>query len=814
VERTGASAAHVDRGDRTFRSAPTAPARRHGAPGRLWARRALAALALGSGPLVGSSAASVAHLVPPGALPRLAAGSAGVRSRPVLAGTVGHEVTAATTAGQDTTRRTAARRPPTRSASPPAGHVRLSLVRQSWTVGPGQSFVATVAVAGPASTAVDLQVSLWTPLHTRSGLAQADGGSVPGSVTYRSPEVPVAQLPSPAPGTFQLTLALTTPDDATPSAVGTPFGPTALACPERQPGGCGGVYPVTVAAVTSSGVVASLVTELVYAYPAASPFHAPSPLRTAVVLPLDLPPAPTGTPARAAVGHLRRVAATTTAAGVSDLPLTLVPEPAAVRSLAGTKDAADRRALAALDSAGTDPAHEVLAESYTPIDVSALAQAGLASLVDDSLAQACSTLAPWHPALGTWVTGEPVDATAAALLATDPCGPVRQLVVSPSTVSGPGCSITCTAPFDVAISAGTVTATTADSQLASEISAPTTDPVLQAHQVVADLSLTFYEAPAPAQPRGVVLAVPSAVAVSSAVVGTVLDGIAADPVLDPVTLTQYFEGIPVGGNGQPDSRHLVGSAPAMAAASVRALRSDLGAADAYDAAVAGTPAGVAAATTVQDALLRAASDQLRPVQQQAALMTFAQLLHRQLAQLTVSTGVIRLTSSTALHVPITFESTAGFPVSGTVAVSSDKLLFTPTGDCRGIDPSPAGFNGLRCPVTLAKATTAVYVAMRARIAGDFRLAVALQAPGGRLVLARGSISVRSMSASVEAIVLSAAALVVLATWWARTTWRRPRRGRHVAGRARRRSAPAGGAASGRRARAPSSAPPTPVGPAR
>lgn len=768
MERTGASAAHGVRGDRTAQPGPTAPAHQSTAVRRPRRRWRLAALALGAGALV----------LGPSPVARALGGGAGragtVTTHRLLAG-----VPTPVAARRSTARPVAARR------SGGGSHLRLSLVRQSWVVGPGEPFTATVALADiPTGAAVDLQVSIYSPLHTRSGLAEADGGTVPGSVSYRSAEVPVSQLPTAGSGSYVLSIALATPDDPTPATGSTALGPANLDCPERTAGGCGGVYPVTVAAVTASGVAATIVTELVYAYPTGSPFHVASPLRTALVLPLDLPPSPASDPAPAAVAHLRRLASATTASGSAGLPLTLVPEPAAVRALA-TGSSTDRRALAAMDAADTDPAHEVLTQSYTPVDLTALVQAGLTSLADRQVARACAVLAPWHPAVGTWVTAAPVSPAAADVLARSPCGPVRQLVVAPTSVSGGGCTITCTAPFATVSGNGTaLTAATADPQLESELGAPSTDPVLQAHQLVADLSLTSYEAPQAAEARGVVVTVPAAVAVSSTVVGAVLTGLAQDPLLDPVTLTQYFDEVPPGANGQLADRRLTGSSPAMAAATVRDLRDDLAAVAAYGAAVGSTPGGAAADQHVADALLLATSSLLRPVEQQAALRAFTAVLHHQLGQVSVSTGVVRLTSSTSLSVPITLESTAPFPVAGRLVLSSDKLLFTPVGRCRGVDPSPAGFNGLSCPVTLTKATTAVYVSMRARLGGDFQVVVSLEAPDGGLTLAHGALSVRALSASIEAVVLSVAALVVLLTWWARTSWRRPRRGRHLAPRQR------------------------------
>ena len=74
--------------------------------------------------------------------------------------------------------------------------------------------------------------------------------------------------------------------------------------------------------------------------------------------------------------------------------------------------------------------------------------------------------------------------------------------------------------------------------------------------------------------------------------------------------------------------------------------------------------------------------------------------------------------------------------------------------------------------TTGQPTNAVYLDMRARATGDFRLDVTFTSPAGGLVLASTHVTVRSVSTSLVAVGLSAAAVVVLLVWWGRTVWRR------------------------------------------
>jgi hypothetical protein len=103
--------------------------------------------------------------------------------------------------------------------------------------------------------------------------------------------------------------------------------------------------------------------------------------------------------------------------------------------------------------------------------------------------------------------------------------------------------------------------------------------------------------------------------------------------------------------------------------------------------------------------------------------------------------------------------------------------------------STAGRSTFSAVCVLDHSTTAVYVDMRSRASGDFRIDVTLTCPQGDLVLASGHLTVRSMSTSAVAIALSAAAAVVLLAWWGRTVVRRRGGGRGAHTRAAARSTP-------------------------
>jgi hypothetical protein len=209
----------------------------------------------------------------------------------------------------------------------------------------------------------------------------------------------------------------------------------------------------------------------------------------------------------------------------------------------------------------------------------------------------------------------------------------------------------------------------------------------------------------------------------------------------------------------------------------------------FAAAVSGSSAGTAVATDLDDLLLDSESIELTPAEQRAALARFNGALHDQLSLLSVTSREVRLTARTG-NVPITVVKTAPYPVEAILTVTSDKIAFStggaqiPNTECgTPVITTSAGRSSDSSRCTFVHGTNAVYIEMRSRVSGDFRMQVTLDSPRAGLVLASGQLTVRSMSTSAAAIALSVAAGAVLLVWWGRTLWRnrRTRRGAHRAG---------------------------------
>ncbi len=158
-----------------------------------------------------------------------------------------------------------------------------------------------------------------------------------------------------------------------------------------------------------------------------------------------------------------------------------------------------------------------------------------------------------------------------------------------------------------------------------------------------------------------------------------------------------------------------------------------------------------------------------PSQQSLVLHNTDLAVKAQFAQLQVAGDQSITLTSQRGRVPVTIISSAPYPVTATLTLSSDKLLF-PDGQTQN--------------VTLHSNTNNFYVNVETRASGLFKVGVTLYSPTGGVVLSSGQVSVRSTATSVVGIILSVGAVLVLVVWWLRTSRkRRAERRRRAAGEA-------------------------------
>ncbi|WP_334144581.1 DUF6049 family protein [Rhabdothermincola sp.] len=652
----------------------------------------------------------------------------------------------------------------------PAGPARLELVDQTAWVAPEGTFELTLRIPDPPPGArIAVAIHPATPSRTR--FEQSIRGENLGAPLRPGPPAWPLDTLAAGDGTYRIVVPV--------SAVVTPPFGVRLGSP--------GVYPVSVAVTDHDGdPVTQLVTHLVRLPPSGS---AGVPLAVSVIAPLEAgsPFRPDGSVRldredRERLGNTIAALATTV-----DVPLTVAPSPEVIDALAVAEQQGEPDLLGPL--ARSLGARQVLPRPYAAIDLPAWARGsqtdpdtdiGLTRQLATGSEVVAALLGTW-PDQRTWLADHTIDGTALGRLRA---AGVSQLVLPADRFDdegGRGATADHLA-FEVRDSEGeTLRAVQTDPSLAERLLA-TSDPVLNAHLVLADLAVLALERPS--QSRGAVLSPPARFPIPRASWDALLKGLArrpppgADPLVSPVTLDDLFRAVDIATTGRAGTRSPLvrqlaptvseGDVSALAAASaatwsrIESFASMLepptpappGAAD------SGTDQGAAPANAARElvwpmrrlALAAGASDLDEPARD-AFLAAADAAVQAQLAAITLpGPQQITLTERTS-RVPLTFENQLDHAVTVEVALQSEKLEF-PDGDLQLLMLPP-------------KETTRYEITVETRSSGAFPLEVTVRSPDRGLVLGATRFSVRSTAISGIGLLLSAVAGAFLLLWWAR-----------------------------------------------
>jgi hypothetical protein len=650
----------------------------------------------------------------------------------------------------------------------------LTVVSQTAWVEPGQPFDLQLrpGAGTPPVSQLGVSVSVYSCLSSVSAFDQSVSASGPTGTPISSTHSPLAisGLPALADGGFDLSMPVQV-GEASPSSTA---GFTIDLSSAGQCQSPSGVYPLRAQLVNlSSGqAIGSITTHVVYADVPPSTQK----LRFAVILPVQVPlpasrtpsaaqlrahpPSAVADPAPAAVA-----AAVGTVAAIDQnrsVAVTVDASPQSMVALAasGRQSAAAVAQLATL--AATPTRHQFATAPFSPVDAAGLVDAGLSNELALQVQTGTQTAAalglrpgvgPGAP-LGTWFTNTPVDASTLAQLGTDG---YSQVVLPAGSVPSSPTDGSAAEPFQLVPTHGSaMTALASNSDLVGRFTADPGDPVLAAHQLVAELAQIYYEKPNDDTARAVVAMAPSGWSDSPEFVGALLGALAGNPIIEAVTTTDLFNTFTA-----PSACHNGCKLPPVTAGAglpVAAIRDQRARIDGF-ATAAPTARDVSA--QLGDLVLAGEADNLRPAQQAAVLHNTSSAVNAQLSQLVVAGQPITLTSQRG-RLPVTIVSNAPYPVTASLTLTSDKLLFTQN-----------GLTQLTVPVLLhPQHANVIFVDVQTRVSGTFRVGIALDAPVVGTPLSVGEITVRSTATSVVGIILSLGAVLVLVVWWIRTSRKR------------------------------------------
>jgi len=638
----------------------------------------------------------------------------------------------------------------------PVGAPLVLLSQTPWVSAAQPWFNLALGVSPTEGAAGGLQVSLtfYGRFDNASDLQQALSGTPPGTPLSHVDDIPVTDVAGALTAAACVTVV---PDPSTtvPSggpgicAAGEPGGTLTLGCTPSTDE-CEGVYAVSIALQRSdsSSPLSRFTTFLTYQQPNAMSSSGGA-LRVGVVVPIT-------------------AGGVTTMAGAltehHDVATTLAVSPLAVSALEAARTHGAERALDQLAALSGD---QMLDQPYVPINVVALSEAGIGNEIGAQMDRGDQVLrsaglkpdgGPWVDTASTFSQGD-----AGSLASGLQVAGASQAVISDADLSSGGeNNQTFAQTFTLDLGHGaTVAAAAADTALSTRFTAHQANPVLGAEQLLAELSFVHFENPFFSAPRGVVVTPAPGWRPSAAFMDALLGGLSGNQILSPVTLGQLFAQVPAGGNREPAVRQLQAGAADHgitrgAADRIALNRQQL---SSFSLAVGGHPDSL---TVLGDSLLTTEQRGLSAAARSSALNAYAKTFAGTTGQVTLATERTVTFTSQRADIPVTVLSSAPYPVTVVVTLSSDKFTF-PDGNSHQL--------------LLDRPTTSWRFAAQARTSGDhLPIEVTLHTPDGQVVIAHTVLTVHSTEISFVGVALTALAAAVLLVWWVRT-WRRARRAR-------------------------------------
>ena len=631
------------------------------------------------------------------------------------------------------------------AAQPSAPALPITLVGQSAFVRAGGDFNLVVRISPPAAAGeVEAVASVFPAVPNRSAFVEALT-EVPNRLPLgiSSPAVPDSE------GLVGIRLQLQ--DPALPRDA------------ERVwMGRRNGVHPVVVEVRDrDAGPVRNrLITFLVHLAEA----DPPAPLLFGLGVPVHVPvgTAPEGV---ARDARLDGLVAGLDAAG--SLPLTLVPTPRTLDTLASFEDPSSGT-LARLQAAAQS--RPVLAGPYVPIDVPSLLDRRLDREIERQFQRGRETTAA--------VLGHPPDATTWASDTSLTDAAVERLhregitrMVVPERLLVPITrQVTLTSPFLLRGEQARVPTLAADDGLGAHLGQG--DQALRAHQLLADLAVLLLDLPG--TPRGAVALAPRDWPATVTFFQTLRSGLEGNPIVRAATLDEIFA-LPEAEVGRvPLLRRAASAAtpgPDADVGSVPALRHQLDALGTIFGAVGtGRPAVPPEVDDLEKLLLTAESSEAAGGRAQH-LRRFRDAMVSKKREIRIPRGRSITLTSREGSVPVTFRNDTGVEALVSVTVASDKLSF-PEGNVRRLVLTP-------------RLNTTEKFRVLARTSGSFPVNITVQSPQGDLVVDEADLTVRSTAAPGLGLVIAIGAAGFLIVWWSRNA-RRVRRARRLVDPAERR----------------------------
>jgi hypothetical protein len=443
------------------------------------------------------------------------------------------------------------------------------------------------------------------------------------------------------------------------------------------------------------------------------------------------------------------------------MPVTVSPAPDLVDALAHSQDASAKAVLTDFDRAVAG--HQVLVNTYVPIDAPAFLRHNLAGELDTQLsageAALRAALPSAQPDRRTWIPTGPLDEPTLGRLQT--LGS-NQLVI-PAAALEPAAGDNSFRPVEVSTSGGAVPTAVVDADLqrALTLDLPATVAPIRLY-----LELAFVALQDAGVEEGAVIVPPDGVALSAEFLTQFQGLVQRSPLIATVSIDDYFRLTrpAVDGEGEPVVRTLrsvptdsLGSYPSE----VYLLRVDALSTSAMVPGQADMPRRIEQLLLLADRLGLSDSDR-RPylANAHAPLDAVKNLVA------VGDQGTVTLTSGSD-EIPYRVTNSATEPVTVMIRLSSTKLAF----------PDSTTPGRLDLTRTLVPGANDFTVPVTTRARATFPMVIEIRTPDGKELLASSKVTIRSTALSGVGIALTIGAALTLVVWWLRHAYNRRRAAR-------------------------------------
>ncbi len=435
-----------------------------------------------------------------------------------------------------------------------------------------------------------------------------------------------------------------------------------------------------------------------------------------------------------------------------DVPTAVLPQPESIERLEKSNQQQPQAALSALRDASQTQTK--LASSWTAI-APALYQDSYGDEATRQLDRGSSVVSKevGTTDTSTWVGIDPLDTNALTKLRDRG---FKRFVIPETSFTAITRSTTLARPFALSLgrNKGTMPVAQADVGLSAHFE-KNDEPVLRAHQLLADLAVIWNDLPA--QTRSVVVMPPRYWVPNVDFLNTYLAGLANSPLATPVTLDQLFAQPTEGSGRNVLVRQLASvSKDSPTGISANQLKQDRQRMRGFASMVGDDSPAL---DELERRLLWAESIYPQTRSRDGWIKQFDDAFKRQLSAIRMpAERSVRLTARQG-EIPVSIQNDTGYPVDVVVKVSSNKVIF-PEGASRTI--------------RVERAQVTERIAVDARTSGAFPVQVRLESPDGSLLLVESKVTIRSTAASGIGVGLTVGAGLFLLLWWLRSIVRNHR----------------------------------------